>query len=198
MEKHEAEKIIDTIRSLVEDAPPDELVGGRRAGKTKLHGKPLDDDGAIAFTSGSNGRGEVPAMFAAGAAAAGQAFDEEAMYQRFRARFIDDAQADPVLLKLIMVQPELIVGYERKAESIDTTSLRGRIAKLIALGFLKTDRTTQAIRSELMRTGGEPNSGRLGQELAALRAAGFLTREGDHWQVAPGVKVTETEIAHKG
>lgn len=198
MEKHEAEKLIEVIRS---------FTGGERAGKSArldvqagTGGKATTETTAPdrEFRSGSNGSGEVPAMFAAGVAAAGQAFDEEAMYQRFRARFIDDAKMDPVLLNLIMVQPEIIVEYERRSETLDGSSLRGRIAKLIAGGFFDDPKTNGNTVTELRRIGTEPNSGNVSRAIADLISSGFLTRVGsDKFQRAPGVKITERALEVK-
>jgi hypothetical protein len=121
-------------------------------------------------------------------------FDEEAMYQRFRARMIDDAKLDPILLHLLINQPEIIVEYEKTVETIEGSTLRGRVARLIARGFMDEPKTTGNVRTELTRTGPEPNSGGLSTTLAALVGLGFLTRAGEGWVKAPGVKVTEKAI----
>ena len=42
-------------RPLVDQTRAEELRGGRRAGKSALHGRPLDDDGAIAFMPPAGG-----------------------------------------------------------------------------------------------------------------------------------------------
>lgn len=180
LKKHEAEKLIEVIKGFVDETKP-----------------AADEHARINFKPGavkSNGQEATPAEIRAAFPAAGAAFDEEALYQRFRARIIDDAQIDPVLLKLIAVQPELIVEYERRSETLDSSTIRGRIAKLIAQGFIDEKRTTGQVRSELARTGSDVNSGGLSTALGALLSAGFLVRSGDGWQRAPGIKVREKEI----
>lgn len=129
-----------------------------------------------------------------GAAPSSAAFDEEALYQRFKTRMINDAQLDPVLLHLLTQQPELIVEYERRVETVDTSTLRGRVCKLIAEGFFEQARATSAVRRELQRTGPDPGGGgSLSGQLSDLLRLGFLVREGDFWKGAPGVKITRHE-----
>lgn len=180
MKKHEAEKLIDTIRGFIElvDGP---LGTGEKAAPRPAAGK----EGmkfAVQPPAGGNGRAPEP-------------FDEEALYQRFRARFIDEATIDPTLVHLMMTQPEIIVGYERKVEELDGSSLRGRIAGLLADGFLDEPRTNGNVTSELKRIGTEPNSGNVSRAIADLISSRFLTRVGaDKYQRAPGVKVTKKSI----
>lgn len=192
MEKHEAEKLIETIKSFIEDAPPDTLSvdDGRkvieRMARERL--KP----GADNRVDESDPRpwpenGSIGQMTPS---------ELEKLYQMFKARFIDDAKFDPILLQLIMVQPEIIIGYERKVEQIDGATLKGRVARLIATGWIgTTPRATSAIRKELARTGSDPGGGgTLADQLSALQRGGFLHREADGWTAAPGIKISEREI----
>lgn len=121
-------------------------------------------------------------------------FDEEALYQRFKQRFIDEAQIDPILLRLIMDAPEIIVENQRRVEQVDGSTLRGRIAKLIVQGYLDVVRSNASIDKELGKTGTRPSSGTLSTTLSSLRDSGFLVRAGDGWQKAAGVKITETQL----
>lgn len=185
LEKHEAEKLIEVIRGLSE--PRELTYKGKRLDAVAGNGGKATTETAVRHVADPTTPG--PALRVD--AELQRVFDEEALYQRFRARIIDDAQIDPVLLKLIAVQPEMIVEYERRVETLDGSSIRGRVAKLIAQGFMDEQRTTGAVRSELARTGSDVNSGGLSTSLGALLSQGFLVRAGDGWKRAPGIKITE-------
>lgn len=175
MNKREADKLIETIRSFVES----------------------DNGGKVAAAPAGPGASPAPARAELQPAARNGAapFDEEALYQRFRARFIDEARIDPTLVHLMMTQPEIIVGYERRIEQLDGSTLRGRVARLIAAGYLKDGKATGTIRKELARTGADPGGGgTLAGTLADLVRQGFLERHEDGWSAAPGVKITERQI----
>lgn len=175
MEKHEADALIKTIRSFVE------------GGKQEITGEPLKI-GPMVPMPPANGNGKpTPTALSRDAM--------EDVYQYVKKRFIDEAKIDPVLLNLIMVQPEIILEFERRVETLDGSSIRGRVAKLIATGFFATARATGAIRKELARLGNDPGGGGgLGEQLSNLAKAGFLLREGDGWLVAPGIKITSKQL----
>lgn len=191
MNQHDAEILISTIKSLVSENPQ------RDNGKKNLLEQAMEDGkrtakmiGAVDLVDATPRRQVEPFTPAREAP-----FDEEAMYQRFRARFIDDARIDPTLLHLIANQPEIIVEYERTIEKVDAGTLKGRIARLIAAGWFTSSRATSAVRRELARTGADPGGGgSLSEKLSELQRSGFLTREGEGWIQAPGIKVSEQEI----
>lgn len=119
----------------------------------------------------------------------------EALYRKFKARLIEEAKDDPILVKLLTTMPaEIIVMFEPRVVTMDGTSLKGRLAKLIATGFFDTPKAQGAARSELKRTGSEPNSGNLSTAVNDFVKDGFLTREGDQYQKAPGVVVRHEEM----
>lgn len=191
MIREEFDAIVAALRPFVVDAPAAEKPNGdeRRPGKTPIK----VEKGGTLQEAIERAQQRPPAEPFTDKRTA--PFDEEAMYQRFRARMIDDAKLDPILLHLLVNQPEIIVEYEKTVENIEGSTLRGRVARLIAKGFFDDAKTTGNARTELTRTGPEPNSGGLSTTLAALVAAGFLTRAGEGWVKAPGVKVTEKEIS---
>lgn len=192
MEKHEAEKLIETIKSFIEDAPPDNYTAGSTHPPTYTR-EEFERD-----TKGETGDklAERPDPRLWPSIGKLSTEDLEKLYQMFKSRFIDDAKFDPVLLNLIMVQPEIVIGYERKIEQIDGATLKGRVARLIATGWIgTTPRATSAIRKELARTGSDPGGGgTLADNLSALQRTGFLHREADGWTAAPGIKISEREI----
>jgi hypothetical protein len=103
--------------------------------------------------------------------------DEEALYQRFKQRLSEEA---PAILKLLTHSPELEVVVQRKTVSVDSSSVKGRVGKLIAGGWFKEPRTFSAVRGELKRTGPDINNKTLANAFADYVADGFLTEESDN------------------
>lgn len=175
MKQHEVDKLVGVIRSMAETSAP---------------GRP------------SNVTPPAPASFGpnveSGARGDGRKFtseETEKLYQLFKARFIDDAKLDPVLLHLIASRPEIVVDIEPKVVELTTSTLLGRLARMVGAGYFKEPRKTGTVRNELARTGKDPGSGgTLGEMLGNLRNDGFLVKEGDTWVAAPGIKVTERTV----
>ena len=180
MKAKEADALIATIRSFLD--PVDTHKTGRQV--------PLDAAEATLARTTREATGSMGGHL--------KPFDDAAVerqYQAFKARFIDEAQIDPVLLRLIMVQPEITVDVERRMVSVDGATLRGRCARLIAGGWFDEMRSTAQSRRELARIGSDPSgNGNLGAALSQLRVEGFLTTAGEGWLKAPGMKVSETKI----
>lgn len=190
MKKHEAEKLIETIRGFIDGQPAPHSLGAALAGKESLPpGKALTLDRAT--VEGTDNVGGHLKPFAEK--------DVEAQYQAFKARLLEECAVDPVLLHLLTARPEIVVTVERQVVELDGgAELKGRIARLIASGFLNgATRRNSDISKELSRTGSEPAGNRLSEALDWLKKAGFLIREGDGWIKAAGVKVTERTIETK-
>lgn len=96
-------------------------------------------------------------------------------YDALRARLLKD----PVVLKVLATKPEIRVEIERKTVTIDGSSLKGRVARLLASGFFDGGKKQTAVRNELKRTGHDVNDGNLYQNLKGMVADGFMTVEGD-------------------
>jgi hypothetical protein len=115
-------------------------------------------------------------------------FDEEALYQRFKARLAHEA---PTLLRVLLQQSEIEVEVQRHTIKVDGDSLRGRIARLIKAGFFESPKSANAVNDELLRTGkshGKPN---VYKEVDALLELGFFVVAGEKprtYQTAPGAK----------
>lgn len=183
MKASEAQVIIDVLKSLVDGEKPREVVAtGVQGEKLVRPGKDPAPQPAITHAPG------VPFI------PIGQEFD--ALYQRIKTRFIEEARIDPILLQLIMQRTELVVEIEPRVVVVDGMgSLKGRVARLMAQGWFATARATSAVRKELARTGTDPGGGGgLSTVLTDYVKDGFLTREGDGYLLAPSVKVTEREI----
>lgn len=124
------------------------------------------------------------------ALANGQHFDMDAIYAEVKRR----ASADPAVLRVLTERPELEVSVERKTIQVDGTSLKGRLAKMIANDFFSDGVVQGTVRSELRRTGPDVNQGNLWKALAALVADGFLTLEtGKAYRAVDGMKINVVE-----
>jgi hypothetical protein len=93
------------------------------------------------------------------------------------------------------VRPEIVVEVEPRIVTLDGSTQKGRIARLIAAGWFKEPRKVGTVRTELARTGPDPGGGgTLGDNLAALQRDGFLVLEGGGYAAAPGVKITDRTL----
>lgn len=121
----------------------------------------------------------------------------ESLYQYIKKRIIGEAQIDPTLVRLLMIQPEIEVLIERQVVQLEYGTLKGRTARLFATGWFTEPRSTSATRSELGKTGADPGGGgALNDVLVWLQKSGFLTKDsGGKWAAIAGVKVTEKYIA---
>lgn len=123
----------------------------------------------------------------------GDAF--ERLYRALKSRLIDDLKVDPILLKLLSVQPEIVVEVEPRIVILEANTLKGRVARLMAAGWFGTTRMTGACRQELKRTGADPGgTGNLSGVLGDYVKQGFLVRDGDGYLMAPGAKVSEKTV----
>lgn len=113
--------------------------------------------------------------------------EEEALYQKVVERLKREA---PGLLKVLVMKPELDVEIKLATISLDGSSLRGRIATLIADGFFDEPREAIAVLHELRRRGGGAgDKNNYQRELGWLSHSGFLTREPSGFQAVEGMKV---------
>lgn len=119
----------------------------------------------------------------------------EALYQKFKRRLLDECRVDPVLLHLLTkAAPEMVIEIEPRRIELEGSTLKGRIARLAAGGFFKAPKSQADTNRELARTGSLAHTGRLSEAFTALVQDGFLTREDDGFQIAPGATVTEKTI----
>lgn len=171
MKTHEAEKLIATICGFIEEP--------HVAGPPPRPGLPSATSAPVAVASGAPSAILTTEQL-------------EKLYLMFKRRFLDELPQDPVLLQLVARRPEIILELEPRVVPLDGSSLKGRLALLISRGFMGEARATSAIRRELARTGADPGGGgSLSEKLAELVREGFLTREGEGWEQAPGIKITE-------
>ena len=119
---------------------------------------------------------------------------DEAAYQELKRRLLSDLEKNPTVLRILTQRPELMVETERKMVMIDGSSLKGRLARLLATGFFDEGKTQSGTRSELKRTGPDVNQGNLWKMMNELLRDGFLTCEGGNtYKAVPDMKVNVVE-----
>jgi hypothetical protein len=117
--------------------------------------------------------------------------DSEAIYQFVKQRLSAEA---PALLRVLTVKPELEVQVSRRVISSDGSSTQGRLARIVAAGFLNETRRFSECLRELERTGLRVNNKSLSQAFKELTNAGFLTKEGEEgYRAVPDMKVRIVE-----
>jgi hypothetical protein len=181
MKAHEADVLISGFKQLVE-----KLVDGREVVATGPTGDRL-------VKPNGHAKPEPPAL-PSPRSAMGQD-DLEKVYQYIKRRLLDDLAVDPIFMQLLAVRPEIEVLLERRKVTLDTSTLKGRVARLIAQGFFASAKATSAVRAELKRTGSDPGGGGgLSDVLGALKRDGFLTDMNGGYVLAPDVKVSERDV----
>lgn len=114
--------------------------------------------------------------------------DEDALYQRFKARLVKEA---PGIIKLLVNRPEFQIEEHRTVIEIDLTSARGMIAKLISEGFFDQNTTANSAWKEAGRRWNYKGiSARMSEQLNALTTMGFVTKESDGYRAVPDMKVS--------
>jgi hypothetical protein len=104
----------------------------------------------------------------------------------------------PAILQLAAERPELRVMITRPTVELNTSTLRGQIAKLIADDYFAKPTPAKEVFRELVRLGYiSPKAVRLGglvaAETAKLAELGFLTLESEGFQAVAGMKVNLVE-----
>jgi len=110
--------------------------------------------------------------------------DEEALYQRFKARLL----REPAVLKVLATVPEIEIAESRETIEIDGKSVRGQIAKLIVRGFFDEPKNGNTVFNELKRIGVSVAKPNAYKECDKLNAMGFLTKEDSGYQAVANMK----------
>lgn len=131
--------------------------------------------------------------------------DEDALFNRLWDRFIRE-KADEIVEDLLKQHPKLTVQVTRPAldvevtretVTVDGTSLKGRIARLIAQGFFREGRTQGATRTELKKTGSDVNAGNLSRAFTDFVRDGFLRDESEGYIEVSDMKVNIVEAGKR-
>ncbi len=104
---------------------------------------------------------------------------------------IEQLRRDPVLIRLALEKPAMEVKITQKVISINGSTVKGKMARLIHEGWFKERRSQAEIRAELIRRGMGPNTGGgFTDPLNQLVQEGFLYRAGaDMYELAPDAEV---------
>lgn len=110
--------------------------------------------------------------------------DLEEVYRFVRQRII--AEKDPGVMEVIARRPELRVKIERAVVEVDESSLRGRLARLLAEGFFDSTETASAAYTELRRRGVSVAKPSVYAEMDKLTTLGIVTKEaGEGYRKSP-------------
>jgi hypothetical protein len=120
--------------------------------------------------------------------------NEDALFDRFRARLLKDPQVLAVLHK----QPKIVVEVATERVEMDGKSLKGRLALMLHRGFFDAGKRSSEVYHELKRTGPEANNKNIANTLSDLVAMGFLTRESDRYKAVPDMKRNVVKKGVKG
>lgn len=100
--------------------------------------------------------------------------DEEAMYQRFKARLTKEA---PSILKVLTVKPQINIEEVTETITVDGKSIRGYLARLLANGWFDTGRNGSEAHREINRLGRACAHPQVYAELDNFAEKGFVTVE---------------------
>ena len=120
------------------------------------------------------------------AAGASTAIDENALYERLLARLLKAAP----LVKLTTTKPEIEVHRQRQVIEVSHSTLKGRLAGMIADGFFDDPVTGSAAYGELReRRGFSTSKPNVYRELDNFAEMGFVTKEEGGYKAVAGMKV---------
>jgi hypothetical protein len=155
-------------------------------------------EGAITALAGEvkkmSGR-HVPAVAPSLAPAPnGQAgFDEDGMYERFKARLLTEAESEPEIIRLLAARTTLEVEKVEKVLEVKDDTPQGKFLMLIADGFFDEPKAVKDAFAELRRRGGSWAPPTVSNFARSFAADGLLSVEGGgkgtKYLKAPGLKI---------
>jgi hypothetical protein len=117
-----------------------------------------------------------------------ESFDNEALYNAFKARLIEEAPG--IVVALTKSVPEIEVREVREKFQMDTTTPEGRVAYLIADGFFDVNRINADVVKELAERGWPTLAPNVGRAFGSLTEKGFLLqKEKGRYRAVAGMKV---------
>jgi hypothetical protein len=188
MNRQEGERLIHALSQTIREMMVDQVAAKRSStsngpAPTAAPAKPLEE---VDIEPDKAGRVHLSAELL------------EKVFQQFKNRMIDELRIDPIFLELLAARPEIELVIQPRRVSLDASTTRGRVARLVAAGWFASTRATGGVRKELARTGPDPGGGgTLSDILAAFVKDGLLVRDGDGYQAAPGIKVMEKYLEAK-
>lgn len=117
-------------------------------------------------------------------------------YEAFYSYVKEKAAKDPGVLQLLRERPEINVIVKRRTLEMNDTETPGRIALLITQKFFDNPQNSGTVTAEFKRRGWfsvKTSNAAVLRPLADIAEAGFLIREGSHYQVVPSMKINIVE-----
>ncbi len=110
------------------------------------------------------------------------------------ARVIEQIRKDPVLIRLAVEKPAVEITVNRKVVTMDDSTIKGKIAKLLHEGWFAQERNAAETHAEVVRRGMAPKTPqvRSWEALNEFCSLGLLYRNDKQYTAAPDV---ETRIA---
>jgi len=118
----------------------------------------------------------------------------DALYSQILSRLLQDLPDNPRVLQLLTRRPEIEVKVQRQFIPLDSTSLRGRLAVLIAEDFFRSVVNGNSAFIELKKRGVSVAKPSVYKELDKLTEMGFLLKLDNGYQVVPGMNVSKKTI----
>lgn len=98
-------------------------------------------------------------------------------------------------LQVSAEKPELNITVQRKVIDVDGSTLKGRLAQLVAQGWFDEAKTGNAAYIELQRLGFSTAKPNVYRELDKLAEWGFVTKEDSGFRAVCGMKINIHEVA---
>jgi hypothetical protein len=121
-----------------------------------------------------------------------ETFDNERLYQAIKNRLIEESPG--ILASLAKTIPEITVTVKREKLEMDTSTLDGRVAALIADGFFDERRGNKDVLTELSLRGWPDAAPNVSKCFSRLIRMGFLRDDGGgRYKAVAGMKVNILE-----
>ena len=102
-------------------------------------------------------------------------------------------QSHPALIELLRERPTLKVTVRRPTLNLDDSTMKGKIATLIADGFFALPRSVVDVQKELNRRGCKTPTTNIYAPIDKLSADGCLIVENKNYQISPNLKIETVE-----
>lgn len=145
--------------------------------------------------SGSSGQRELPPVaIAPSPNGVEPSVLSDALYSSILNRLLQDLPQHPRVLQLMTSSPEIVVRVQKQSVDLDGSTLRGRLAILVAENFFENLASGHSAWQELEKRGIGSSKPNVYRELDKLTEMGFLLKLVGGFQSVPGMKVTKKNI----
>jgi len=120
---------------------------------------------------------------------------DDRTFSLLKDRILEDPQ---ILGRLSLTRPTILVDVQPQIINYDSKKLEGQVALMISEGFFKSPRGNMEIHAELKSRGIRYDNRTFGLRMSEITEAGFLRRNDEQYQQAPGLNVTRDNVSTKG